>query len=63
MVAFRLLEGLPIKGRSLEMRFGAGEFLYELGKRGFKGRGVDVSEEAVESANAGTGNFIQTINI
>lgn len=62
-LAFRLLEGLPINGRFLEIGAGAGEFLYELGKRGFKGRGVDVSEEAVEYANARIGIFSQTINV
>ncbi len=49
-LTFKVLGRLPIHGRFLEIGIGAGDFLYELAGRGFEGKGIDVSEDAVEYA-------------
>jgi len=39
-------------GDFLEIGFGGGDFLFELNRRGFSGKGIDLSEEAVVGARA-----------
>ena len=46
-LAFNILAKLSPLGDFLEIGFGAGDFLFELGRRGFSGKGIDMSEQAV----------------
>ena len=46
-LALNILGKLSPPGDFLEIGFGAGDFLFELSRRGFSGEGIDLSEEAV----------------
>lgn len=49
-LALNILQSLSTQGNFLEIGFGAGDFLFELARRGFSGKGIDLSEDAVAHA-------------
>lgn len=49
-LVMRALNRIHRRGRFLEIGIGGGDFLHELARRGWKGTGIDLSEEAVEHA-------------